>query len=138
MPLVIGTLLAVVVALFARLSGFDRDRAFYPTVLIVVGSYYELFAVLGGSTPALIHESAAMLVFVALAYLAFRFSLWFAVAGLIGHGLFDGVHGGLIANPGVPAWWPPFCAAYDVAAGVILALLIVWDRRKAATPLRPQ
>lgn len=27
----------------------------------------------------------------------------------------------LIANPGVPAWWPTFCLTCDVTAGVYLA-----------------
>ena len=36
----IGSLLSVVVSVFARSVGLDRDRAFYPTVLIVVASYY--------------------------------------------------------------------------------------------------
>ena len=35
----IGSVLSLVVSVFARLVGLDRDRAFYPTVLIVVPSY---------------------------------------------------------------------------------------------------
>ena len=31
MPYLIGIVLALVVAIFARLSGFDRDRSFYST-----------------------------------------------------------------------------------------------------------
>ena len=50
----IGILLALFICLFARSVGFDRDRAFYPTVLAVVASYYVLFAVMGGSTQALV------------------------------------------------------------------------------------
>ena len=48
-PILIGTGLALAVAVGAGAAGLDRDRAFYPTVLIVVASYYDLFAVLGGS-----------------------------------------------------------------------------------------
>ena len=44
MPYVVGIVLSLGVALFARRVGFDRDRAFYPTVLIVIASYYVLFA----------------------------------------------------------------------------------------------
>ena len=47
MDYAIGAALAVAVGLFAALSGFDRDRAFYPTVLIVVAHYYLLFALIG-------------------------------------------------------------------------------------------
>ena len=36
MPYVIGLVLSMGVALFARSVGLDRDRAFYPTVVIVM------------------------------------------------------------------------------------------------------
>ena len=49
---VVGAVLAPLVSVFARLTGLDRDRAFYPTVLLVVASYYVLFAVMGGSLRA--------------------------------------------------------------------------------------
>ena len=43
----IGSLLSVIVAVFAKFVGFDRDRAFYPTVLIVVGAVvWVIFPVL--------------------------------------------------------------------------------------------
>jgi len=45
---VIGTLLAIGVGLLGRGAGFDRDRAYYPVVSIVVAAYYALFAVMGG------------------------------------------------------------------------------------------
>jgi ABC-type Fe3+ transport system permease subunit len=48
MPYVIGTVVAGV-AVFARYAGFDRDRAFYPTVMIVIALYYVLFAAMSGS-----------------------------------------------------------------------------------------
>ncbi len=65
----IGSLLPVVVTLFARSVGLDRDRAFYPTMLIVVAHYYELFAVMGGSTEALIIESIVMTAFLTKRFL---------------------------------------------------------------------
>ena len=120
MEYAIGAGLALAVALFAAVSGFDRDRAFYPVVLIVVASYYDLFAVMAGSMPALGYESAAFLVFAALAVVGFRTSLWLVAAGLAGHGLFDFIRVGLIANPGVPEWWPGFCLGFDVVAGACL------------------
>jgi hypothetical protein len=42
MPYVVGIVLSLGVALLARRVGFDRDRSFYPTVLIVIASYYVL------------------------------------------------------------------------------------------------
>jgi hypothetical protein len=120
----IGIGLALLTALFARATGLDRDRAFYPTVLIVSASYYVLFAVMGGSTRAVLVESLGLAGFAALAVVGFRRNLWLVVAALAGHGAFDFVHGRLVANPGVPAWWPAFCLAYDIALAGSLAWLV--------------
>jgi hypothetical protein len=122
--LVIGALLAIAVGLFATGFGLDRDRAFYPVVTIVVASYYLLFAAMGASTQALLLESLAGLAFVGLAVAGFRWSLWVAVIALAAHGVFDLGHGLVIANPGVPGWWPEFCLGYDVTAAGYLAWLL--------------
>ena len=127
-PYVVGVVAALAVAAFARSVGFDRDRAFYPTVLVVVASYYVLFAVMGGSTRALALEGAGMLVFAVVAVVGFRRDLRIVAAALAAHGVFDLVHAPLIANPGVPAWWPAWCMSYDVAAGVVLAWLLARGR----------
>ena len=124
----VGIALAITVGAFAMSTGLDRDRAFYPTVLIVVGSYYALFAVQGSAPEILAWEIVGLLLFAGAAILGFRTSLWIAVAGLAGHGLFDAVHGHLLANPGTPNWWPPFCAAYDLTAALWLALRIAGKR----------
>ncbi len=42
----IGLILAVAVAGSAIAIGLDRERTFYPTVLMVIASYYVLFAVM--------------------------------------------------------------------------------------------
>ena len=121
MPYLIGITLALVVAGYATAMRLDRDRAFYPTVLIVIASTYVLFAAIGGSGRAIVIESLVMGGFVVAASLGFRRSLWLVCAGLAAHGMLDAVHGRVIANPGVPAWWPAFCATYDLAAAGYLA-----------------
>jgi len=126
-PLLVGVGLALVVSLFARLVGLDRDRAFYPTVLAVIAMIYDLFAVMGGSREALMLELVATAVFFAAVVVGFRRNLWIIVAGLVGHGVFDYFHGHLIANPGVPAFWPSFCLAYDVTAGAVLGGLLLMN-----------
>ena len=64
MEYLVAVILGLAVGGFASTSGFDRDRAFYPTVLVVVGSYYPLFAVIGAPrVPALEIEIAVGLVF---------------------------------------------------------------------------
>ena len=102
MPFVIGIVLSVGVALFARYVGLDRDRAFYPTVMIVIASYYVLFAAMSGSVQTVVLESVVMTVFVIAAVVGFKSSAWIVVGGLAGHGVFDAVHGSVIENSGVP------------------------------------
>jgi hypothetical protein len=121
MAYLIGIVLALAVSAYATALGLDRDRAFYPTVLIVIGAYYVLFAAMGGSGRVMLVESVIMAVFVVAASLGFRRSLWLVVAGLAAHGVMDLFHQHLVANPGVPSWWPAFCSAYDVAAAGYLA-----------------
>jgi len=133
MALLIGAFLAFTVGLFATATGLDRDRAFYPTVTIVIASYYALFAVMGASTHALVLESLVGAVFLAAAVAGFRSSLWVVVVALAAHGIFDLAHGRIIANPATPRWWPAFCLTYDVTAAAYLAWLLRSGRIHAAT-----
>lgn len=125
MEYAIGVGLALLAGLFLSWAGLDKDRAAYPVIMIVIAVLYELFAVLGGSTFALLSELLPTALFVGLSVLGFRTSLWWVVTALIGHGLYDIVHPAIFTNPGVPPFWPMFCMAYDVAAGVFLAWRLV-------------
>lgn len=131
----IGDGLALAVFFLARGVGLDRDRAFYPTVMAVIASYYGLFAIMGGSSRALIVESVFVAGFGLIAMVGFRVNLWYVVGALAAHGGFDFFHGHFIANPGVPAWWPQFCLTYDVTAAGGLAWLLC--RAKIRPRLRP-
>ena len=124
MPYLAGIVLALTVSGFATLVGLDRDRAFYPTVLVVIASYYVLFAVMGGSGHALAVETLVMTGFLLVAVVGFKKSLWLVVAALAAHGVFDLLHGRVVANPGVPVWWPAFCLTYDITAAAFLAWLL--------------
>lgn len=108
MAYLVGVLLAATVCGFATIAGLDRDRAFYPTVTIVIASYYGLFAVMGGSTRALLAESVGITAFLIVAVVGF-------------------IHANVIADPGVPEWWPPFCLAYDVVTEAYLAVRLRSD-----------
>jgi hypothetical protein len=124
MPFVVGIVLSAGVAVFARVVGFDRDRAFYPTVMIVIAAYYVLFAVMSGSVQTVVIESVVMTLFAAAAVAGFKSSAWIVVVALAGHGVFDAVHGYVIENAGMPAWWPAWCLAYDVGAAAGLGWLL--------------
>ena len=135
MAYVVGIALALAVVGFARWTRFDRDGAFYPTVVIVVAAYYVLFAAMAGETHVLIVESIVMLAFVAVAVLGFKLNAWLVVAALAGHGVLDVLHPRLVHNAGVPEWWPAFCMTFDVGAAALLASLVargsVLDARRA-------
>ncbi|MES2344252.1 MAG: alpha/beta hydrolase [Pseudomonadota bacterium] len=133
MEYLVGAGLGLAVGAFATWVGFDRGRAFYPVVLVVIASYYDLFAVMGGSAPALGIETLGLAAFAAVAVLGFRTNLWWVVAGLAAHGIQDLFHASLVDNPGVPPWWPAFCLTYDLAAAAWLAARLL-RRRRATSP----
>src|SRR4029450_4874746 len=124
LPFVIGIVLSAGVAVLARCVGFDRDRAFYPTVMIVIASYYVLFAAMSGSVQTVVIESLVMTLFAAAAVAGFKSSVWIVVVALAAHGVFDAIHGHVIENAGMPAWWPAWCLAYDVGAAAGLDWLL--------------
>jgi len=133
MEVLVGVTLALGAGLFTTVAGFDRDRSLYPVILVVIASYYELFAVIAGGA-ALAWETAVFAAFVLAAVAGFATNLWIVVAALVGHGLFDWHHGHLIDNAGVPEWWPMWCLSYDMAAGAYLAWRLLSRKIDATNP----
>jgi hypothetical protein len=131
LPLIIGVVLALTIGAFATRVGLDRDRALYPIVTIVIALYYVLFALMGGSTHALLLELLVCAAFIVASTVGFKRSLWIVVVALAGHGVLDLVHASVITNPGVPSWWRNWCFAYDVAAAAYLAWLLKSGRVNA-------
>jgi hypothetical protein len=121
MPIFIGIALALAVGALAQWARMDRDRVFYPTLMMAIACLYVLFATMAASPTVLAAEGLIGAGFIALAFVGFRRNLWFVVAALMAHGLFDFVHPHAFHNPGVPVWYPEFCGAYDVAAAAFLA-----------------
>lgn len=132
MPYVIGAVLALVLTGIPAFSGIGRGRNFYPIMLIVVASYYVLFAAVSASLPTLLAECVLAVAFTAIALLGFNSSLWLVAIALACHGLMDSVHHLFIRNTGVPVWWPGFCLAFDVVAGAVLAMRL----RSGSVPAR--
>ena len=137
MPYLVAIVLAVLIVAVTRFAGMDRDRALYPVALIVIGSYYALFAAIGGSTPSIITETIGAAVFTVIAVIGFRINLWIVALAIAGHGLFDFlVHPHLVPNPGMPVWWPAFCGTIDIALGILIAILlnlgVIQARRESA------
>lgn len=120
--ILIGLVLAAATVGSARLIGFDRDQAFYPVVLIVIAWLYVLFAAIDGHLAVIVPEAAAALVFSVVAIAGYKQSVWWLVAGYALHGGWDLFHDQIIANAGVPVWWPEFCLGYDGAVAVYLGI----------------
>jgi hypothetical protein len=123
-----GYLAGLLVALFllglATALRYAHERSFQATVLMLVASYYVLFAAMAADTHAMVAESLVGLVFIAIAVVGFKRWPWLTIAAIAGHGAFDAVHHLFIANPGMPTWWPAFCGTFDVVAGIYLAVLM--------------
>ena len=113
-----GVGLAVVLAIFGKLTGYEKDRSFFPTLLIVIASYYMLFAILDGSVSTILIEIAVAAFFIVLAiWGSYQFPLIVGAAIAL-HGIFDFMYGHLYVNNGVPVWWPAFCAGIDIPFGL--------------------
>jgi len=121
-PLSVGISLAVLLAILSRVTKFDKDRSYFATLLIIIATYYVLFAFM--SSEALITEIVIASVFsvVALAG-ALRWPILLGI-GILLHGVFDYYHGHSINNSGVPEWWPAFCAGFDIVFGIWVIYLI--------------
>ena len=125
MEITVGFFLALVFCGAAAGLGMDRERVFYPAVVMAVASYYLAFAVVDGRSEVMLSEVAIAAVFIAGAVAGFKYSPWIAVVALGGHGVMDGFHHLLVHNAGVPRSWPGFCGSFDVTAAALVALVML-------------
>ena len=124
MEYLVGFTLALLFCAAAAALGMDRERAFYPAVVMAVASYYLAFAVVDGRSGVMLSEVAIAAVFIVAAVAGFKRSPWFAVVALGGHGVMDAFHDLLVHNTGVPPVWPGFCMSFDVTAGAFVACVM--------------
>lgn len=121
-PVLAGLALALVLAVLGWLTGFDRERSYYPMLTMVIASYYPLFAVLAEQNPALELLCAGVFMVLALSPV-FLGQAWALVGwALVAHGLFDLWLPGQWGHSSGPVWWAPFCAGVDLPLG----LWVVW------------
>ncbi|GAA5315169.1 MAG: hypothetical protein AseanaTS_03730 [Candidatus Pelagadaptatus aseana] len=134
LPIMIGALLAVALCVTGRVTRFDQDRSYHAVILIVIATYYVLFAVMAGE--AIMEEIVAASIFSFLAFLgALRFPLLLGI-GILAHGLFDVVHHLLIHNSGVPIWWLAFCASVDIILGGWVIYLALSGKGLTNAPIK--
>jgi hypothetical protein len=125
MEYIVGISLALLFCAAAAGLGMDRERVFYPAVLIAVASYYLAFAAADGRSEVMLSEVAIAAVFIAGAVAGLKCNPWIAVVALAGHGVMDGFHHHLVHNVGVTQVWPGFCMAFDVTAAAFVALVML-------------
>ena len=131
MQYIVGITLALFFCAAAAALGMDRERVFYPAVVMAVASYYLAFAVADGRNGVMLSEVAIAAVFIAGAVAGFKLNPWIAVVALAGHGVMDGFHHLLVHNTGVPQVWPGFCMSFDVTAAAFVAWAMLARARHA-------
>jgi hypothetical protein len=96
----------------------------YALGLPLIAAVYIGFAVADGRPKVIAVETLVAAVFVMIAAVAVTGPAWLLVVGLAGHGLKDAWQHRtqFVANT---RWWPPFCAAVDFVAALILLIAIV-------------
>ena len=133
MEYLVGITLALFFCTAVAGLGMDRERVFYPAVVMTVASYYLAFAVVDGRAEVMRSEVAIAAVFIIAAVLGFKRNPWIAVVALGGHGVMDAFHHHLVHNSGVPRSWPGFCMTFDVTAAILVALLML-ARARSVSP----
>jgi hypothetical protein len=125
MEYIVGITLALIFCGAATWLGMDRERVFYPAVVMAVASYYLAFAVVDGRSSVMLSEVAIAAVFIAGAVAAYKYKPWIALVALGGHGVMDAFHHLLVHNAGVPRSWPGFCGSFDLTAAALVALIML-------------
>lgn len=91
-------------------------------LLTLIAAIYVGLSLASNGRLALANQVAGCTVFVALALLGLWVNWWFIVAGLALHGGWDWLHLGKYGHGVVPRWYVPFCAVYDWAVALFVAV----------------
>ncbi len=114
-------------ALIAISRALRAERWSYAASLLVLPALYAGFALLADAPAIAVDELRVGLPYlvggVVLALLGQRHPV--AVTAVVAalwllHGGYDAIHPQWFVNPGVPGWYPLYCASVDVAIGVYL------------------
>ena len=122
MEIVIGIILGSVIILTAKFTGFEKNRRFYPVILIVIALLYILFGIIDRRFEVIVFESLFAAMFIGIAVAGFKKNLLIAAFGIFLHGVFDVLHIFMIGNSGVPSFYPHFCLAVDFVLAIYLGL----------------
>ena len=117
----------VVISILAAgfILGYNRDRSYYTTILIVIALIYVLFGFMEGSVHRIVTESLIASVFIIAAIFVGKISHIITGLFLIFHGLFDFLHPRILPGNAVPVWYPEFCLYVDLMLGLSVILLSI-------------
>lgn len=115
----VGAAVGVLTIFLARI--IHAERWVYSIGLLSLPSLYALFALHAGEQASgareMLYGMPFLIAGLAFTVVSVRYSAVAVGAFWILHGLYDLVHGSLLTNPGVPAWYPVWCCAVDVVIG---------------------
>jgi hypothetical protein len=121
--ILVGLASGALTALIAWSPIIPDPLAFHSVCLAVIGAIYVGFAFSDGRLAIVIIELTVGTGFVVLALLGLWQAPVFLAIGLVLHAFWDLAHRPQGITTKLPAWYPPFCAAFDfVFAGVFLVL----------------
>ena len=126
LPALAGGAAGVGIILVMYRVGMLRERAGLAVLLAAIASFYPVFAAADGDVAAAVLHGLIFVAFTFLAVQGFRKTSVLLAGGLIAHGIFDLAMLAL-PSPG-PLWWPAFCGALDIAAGLALVRLMQRNR----------
>lgn len=132
-----GIASALLGMLFARAAKVERQM--YPGLLLLLPFFYAIFALRAGEGGVSLIELAIGIPWIAVGLtcllLNVRWSTQILGVLWILHAVFDLSHGLLPDNPGLPNWYPLWCAAVDAVVGIYL-LMASTQAVRAATESR--
>ena len=121
----IGIILAGATITVHQLVSEQQGLEITSFLLVLIGSVYYGFALMSKDKKTVVIELTVATLFVLMAVLGLWFSPWLIIVGLFLHGFWDLAHhnqDSVLAH--IPAWYIPFCAAYDWSMAAYLALLL--------------
>ncbi len=122
-PAMWGLVFAVVTIAVHVLLGREASVLVASVVMAMIGAIYVGFALSDGRPRTIVIEVIVAFMFGGAALCGALVSPWFIVAALIGHGCWDALHHRPSVLTKIPKWYIPYCAVYDIVAGVGLAVL---------------
>ena len=124
---VLAGLVAAGLGGLAALGLDEPGRTIFAGVsLAAVAGVYLGFAVADGRRSAIAIQAVSVLAFTAVAYIGVEEGSKALIgAGWIAHGFWDAIHHEHHGPTEVRTWYPPFCAAADLAIGIPLVAGLV-------------